>query len=529
MTLAVGDLDGDGRPDAVTGGMHISRPSDRLGRITAWLSESMSRRCRDRDCCAACGGGRGRARHHAPGGARRWCARDTAHRAAPGCRRRPPATCAADSTPRRREPLGRDVGPLCLAYHADMFFDQAERCYDLVIELEPGRLAVGLLPRDHPGGARRRRAAGHDCCAVAGAGAAATVRHGCGWATPSSRPAATTRPTTAWQHAAEHGGPAAGLRRRRRHVIEVPLSRLRRCSGLARVALRAGRRRTVRVDLLERLTAEAPGFSSALRLLADAYRALGREADAGARRRPRQPAAAVCAVRRSDGRRPGAGVAQQHAAAAAGIRSQPRGQRGVERVSDPARARVRPRQSRGRRSSSGASCGRSGATRRRSAYFERYHRMVPGDYQGWRTSASCFSALGRFGEAEGYLPPGAGGRGRSGDALQPRAAAGPSPAATMEGIARIREGARARPDACDARGNLATALARRRPTDRARASWRGCRARSRQRAGQDQPTARAASDRAAGAAARGAAERGACASIPRLAPAAEALRPTLVR
>ena len=35
-TVAVGDLDGDGRPDAVTGGMHISRPYDRLGRVTLW-------------------------------------------------------------------------------------------------------------------------------------------------------------------------------------------------------------------------------------------------------------------------------------------------------------------------------------------------------------------------------------------------------------------------------------------------------------------------------------------------------------
>jgi FG-GAP-like repeat len=39
LTLAVGDLDGDGKPDAVTGGMHISRPYDRIGRITAWLSD----------------------------------------------------------------------------------------------------------------------------------------------------------------------------------------------------------------------------------------------------------------------------------------------------------------------------------------------------------------------------------------------------------------------------------------------------------------------------------------------------------
>jgi hypothetical protein len=39
QTLAMGDLDGSGGPDAVTGGMHISRPYDRIGRITAWLSK----------------------------------------------------------------------------------------------------------------------------------------------------------------------------------------------------------------------------------------------------------------------------------------------------------------------------------------------------------------------------------------------------------------------------------------------------------------------------------------------------------
>ena len=39
LALAVGDLDGDKIPDAVTGGMHISRPYDRIGRVTAWFGQ----------------------------------------------------------------------------------------------------------------------------------------------------------------------------------------------------------------------------------------------------------------------------------------------------------------------------------------------------------------------------------------------------------------------------------------------------------------------------------------------------------
>jgi hypothetical protein len=35
-TVAAADLDGDGRAEIVAGGMHISRPYDRLGRVTLW-------------------------------------------------------------------------------------------------------------------------------------------------------------------------------------------------------------------------------------------------------------------------------------------------------------------------------------------------------------------------------------------------------------------------------------------------------------------------------------------------------------
>lgn len=38
LTLAIGDLTGDGRPDLVTGGAHMSWPYDRMSRVTVWTN-----------------------------------------------------------------------------------------------------------------------------------------------------------------------------------------------------------------------------------------------------------------------------------------------------------------------------------------------------------------------------------------------------------------------------------------------------------------------------------------------------------
>jgi hypothetical protein len=38
ITLAAADLTGDGRPDLVTGGMHVSPPFDRMSRVTVWTN-----------------------------------------------------------------------------------------------------------------------------------------------------------------------------------------------------------------------------------------------------------------------------------------------------------------------------------------------------------------------------------------------------------------------------------------------------------------------------------------------------------
>jgi hypothetical protein len=43
ITLGVGDFDGDGRADLVTGGLHASRPYDRMSRISWWTSEAPPR------------------------------------------------------------------------------------------------------------------------------------------------------------------------------------------------------------------------------------------------------------------------------------------------------------------------------------------------------------------------------------------------------------------------------------------------------------------------------------------------------
>jgi hypothetical protein len=38
VTVACGDLNGDGRLDLVAGGLHVRGPYQHLGRVTAWIN-----------------------------------------------------------------------------------------------------------------------------------------------------------------------------------------------------------------------------------------------------------------------------------------------------------------------------------------------------------------------------------------------------------------------------------------------------------------------------------------------------------
>lgn len=361
----------------------------------------------------------------------------------------------------RNDPSANTVGTLCLAYHADMFFEQASRCYEVAADLDGDdwrwTYYRALILAERGGGGTLAEM----LRAVTGA----APQFGPAWLRLGDAEFKAGRydaAAEAWTVAATLEEPARGTASPS-PVVEVPLSG-HAALGLARVALVRGDANRAR-EILEGLTTKVPGFGPAHRLLADSYRRSGREADAErevyrANRRPpyapyadpmvevlaRESRHSILLLR----------LASEVDLSKNGAWSEYLTRRAAE--FDPGNPDVVVK------------LGRILRTLERNGealeYFERYRRMVPGDYQGLAHIGSALSALGRFGEAESYFR---------------RALAGVDDPVTHynlglllvvtgredEGIREYERALGRDPMHADARSNLAAVLARRGQFDRA--------------------------------------------------------------
>ena len=347
------------------------------------------------------------------------------------------------------------VGPLCLAYHADMFFDHADRCYAYVATREPEAWRWTYrraLIRAERGGGPDLAPQLRDVVARAPEFGPAWLRLGDAEFKAGRYDAAAD----AWRRASDLADPEPPPDRPI-HVIETPLRVFARL-GLARIALTRGDPQQAR-EILEALTAIAPNFGAAYRLLGDSYRALGRTADAeraiyrAGKRPPFTPYAdpmmdtLVRETRNTTFLLRAASEADLSVNAAW---AEYLTRRALEFEPDNPEVVVKL-----------ARILRTGDRNEEALpLFMKYLMLVPDDYQALAHIGSCLSALGRFDEAESYLR---------------RALAGLDDPTThynlgvllaMTGrldaaISEYRSALARNPQYSDARANLATALARR--------------------------------------------------------------------
>ena len=290
------------------------------------------------------------------------------------------------------------VGPLCLAYHADMFFDHADRCYAQVAALEPQEWRWvyyrALIRADRGGGA--------DLVPQLRQVVERAPDFGPAWLRLGDAEFKAGRydaAADAWRRAAELADPEPSFDRPV-HAVETPL-RLYARLGLARIALTRGDAEQARA-ILESLTAVAPGFGAAHRLLGDSYRTLGRQADAeraiyrASRRPPFTPYAdPMMDVLVRDTRNTTflLRVASEADLSINSAWAEYLTRRALE--FEPDNPEVVVKLARILRT----------AERNEEALplFQRYQQLVPDDLQALAHLGSCLSALGRFEEAESYL------------------------------------------------------------------------------------------------------------------------------
>ena len=290
------------------------------------------------------------------------------------------------------------IGALCVAYHADMFFDEADRCYAQVSELDSSqwrwRYYRALIQAERGGGEplveNLRRVVNQ------------ASDFGPAWQRLGDalfKAGKYDEARDAWERASTAGASDAN-QPAPRHVTEVPLSAYAHV-GLARIALAQGE--TVRArEILERVATDAPQFSSALRLLADVYRSLGRQADADRfvyRANRLQPFAPYLDPMVDDLARESRNstlllrVSSEANLAVNAEWAEYLTRRALEFDPDNPETVVKL----------GRVLRTVGRNEEALEFFQRYHQMVPGDFLGLAHIGSCLSAMGRYQEAESYL------------------------------------------------------------------------------------------------------------------------------
>ena len=362
----------------------------------------------------------------------------------------------------RREPTSAAaIGSLCVAYHADMFFDEADRCYALVSELDSSqwrwRYYRALIQAERGGGEplieNLRRV-------VTQAPDFGPAWQRLGDALFKARRYDEAR--MAW----ENSSTAAATdidQPSPRHVTEVPLAAYANV-GLARIALVQGDTTKARA-ILERVAMESPQFSSAFRLLADVYRSLGQLADADRfvyRANRLQPFAPYLDPMVDDLARESRNstlllrISSEANLAVNAEWAEYLTRRALEFDPDNPEAVVKL----------GRVLRTVGRNEDALQYFQRYHQMVPGDFLGLAHIGSCLSAMGRYEEAESYLRRAVAGI----DDPQTHYNLGLLLSITNRGgeaIAEYEKALARDPMHADARLNMATALARQGRMDQA--------------------------------------------------------------
>jgi tetratricopeptide (TPR) repeat protein len=298
-----------------------------------------------------------------------------------------------------REPSSNAaVGPLCLAYHADMFFDLAERCYELAATLEPGDWRWTY----HRAVIQSERGGGQALVTNLHRVVERAPQFGPAWLRLGEAEFKASRydeAAKAWQKARDL--PAEGeVTTSPRHVTEIPLSAYASL-GLARIALVRGDFEAART-MLEAVSTATPHFGSALRLLAESYRRLGRQSDAErlVYRAGRLPPYSAYADPVIDelARESRNSIFLLRLASEADLAINAEWSEYLTRRAlefDPNNPEVVLKLARVLRT----------VERNDEALqlFERYQAMVPGDYQVLAHIGSSLSAMGRFGEAESYF------------------------------------------------------------------------------------------------------------------------------